>query len=469
MNKISLGAFIGMTMALCATVRSIPTLAAAGWLQITYLLFSIICFAWPVTAIAGELSTMLPGEGGPQLWVKEGLGERWGMVTAWLLWTMMFAGMVMVATGLWPMLCNAFGRPDLSGDTIYSMVCIFVLYWVITILNLKFNMAKFGGNIGVWLGVYIPVVILFVMGLATSIKIGLNPAGYLGAFSFDKLIPNVADMSSLKYLVSIAFIFTGIEISSVYIPQLEDATNNYPKGLMASLIGLVVLNIANGLLVANIVPEGTLELANIAQPILIECKILGLPTIIANIFAFMVFLGVLLQLSAWVTGPARAMTQVAKEGLLPASWGFHKVNKFGVSTTVVLVQSVFISLFTLLYVIIGDVNAVFLVLTNVTAIVYSISYILVAIVIVKLRYARPNDRRPYRIGKSGNGMAILYAILLIGSIVGMTSATLMTTALFDRMIIIGISIVLFIMPLVIYSNRSPSWKKKVDMDLSNLK
>ena len=183
----------------------------------------------------------------------------------------------------------------------------------------------------------------------------------------------------------------------------------------------------------------------------------------------MVFLGVLLQLSAWVTGPARAMTQVAKEGLLPASWGFHRVIKFGVSTNVVLIQSVFISLFTLLYVIIGNVNAVFLVLTNVTAIVYSIAYIFIAIVVVKLRYERPDVVRPYRIGKSGNGLAILYAILLIGSIVGMTAATLMTTAMFDRMIIIGISVVLFIMPLVIYANRSPLWKSKVEADLKDIK
>ena len=34
---------------------------------------------------------------------------------------------------------------------------------------------------------------------------------------------------------------------------------------------------------------------------------LGLPTIIGNIFSFMVFLGVLLQLSAWVTGPSKQL------------------------------------------------------------------------------------------------------------------------------------------------------------------
>ena len=71
MNKLALGTFIGMTMALVANVRSIPTMAAAGWLQITFMIFAVLFFAWPVTAIAGELSTLLPGEGGPQLWVKK--------------------------------------------------------------------------------------------------------------------------------------------------------------------------------------------------------------------------------------------------------------------------------------------------------------------------------------------------------------------------------------------------------------
>ena len=54
-NKVGLGTFIGLTMALCATVRSIPTLAATGWLLLAYLLFSIVFFAGPICAVAGEL------------------------------------------------------------------------------------------------------------------------------------------------------------------------------------------------------------------------------------------------------------------------------------------------------------------------------------------------------------------------------------------------------------------------------
>lgn len=43
--KIELGTFIGLTMALCATVRSIPTLAAVGWTLISYTIFAVLFFA----------------------------------------------------------------------------------------------------------------------------------------------------------------------------------------------------------------------------------------------------------------------------------------------------------------------------------------------------------------------------------------------------------------------------------------
>ena len=157
-------------MALCATVRSIPTLAAVGWTLIFYSIFAVLFFAGPISMVSGELSTMLPQEGGPQLWVKTALGSKWGFVVAWLLWVQMFPGMVMVASTLGPLLGNTFGNVELGNNHLFVLACILVIYWIITILNLKFDMAKVGGNVGVWLGVYIPVVIMFVLGLFGSIQ-----------------------------------------------------------------------------------------------------------------------------------------------------------------------------------------------------------------------------------------------------------------------------------------------------------
>ena len=464
-NQIGLSTFIGLTMALCATVRSIPTLAAVGWTLVAYIIFSVIFFAAPISVISGELSTMLPQEGGPQLWVKTALGSKWGFVVAWLLWVQMFPGMVMVASTLGPLLGNTFGDVALGNNHWFILGCILVIYWIITFLNLKFDMAKVGGNVGVWLGVYIPVLVIFVMGFFALLKVGIEPHAYLGKFTWSKVVPNLQNTETFKYLAGIIFIFVGIEMSSVYMPRLKDATKNYTKGVFISLIGLVLLNLVNAMLVANVVPAGKMELSNITQPILIYCHILGLPTIIANIFSFMVFIGVLLQLSAWVTGPSKTIIQVARDGLLPPKFKFHRQNQYGVSRNVVLTQSLIISLFTLLYGVMDDVNTVFLTLTNATTVIYSIVYVLIAIALIKLRKDQPYTPRPYRIGKSGNGLAYLVTTMLILSIILVVVTTLGSSTLIIGLLVALITIAMFVIPLIIDKLKKDTWLLETQRDL----
>ena len=81
----------------------------------------------------------------------------------------------------------------------------------------------------------------------------------------------------------------------------------------------------------------------------------------------------MLQLSAWVSGPGKTITQCAREGLLPKWLGYHKVNKYGVSRPVVLTQTIVISLFACLFAFGDNVNRIFLVLTNGTTIVYCVA------------------------------------------------------------------------------------------------
>ncbi len=466
-KKLGLGTFIGMTMALCATVRSIPSVAATGWSQITYMIFAVVFFALPVALISGELGTMLQAEGGPQLWVKTAMGEKWGFVTAWLLWVQMFPGMVMVASTIGPLWGNTLGNVALGNNHWFILANILGFYWIITVLNLKYDMAKVGGNIGVWLGVYIPIVIMLIMGIAALIKTGINPASYLGTFSWGKLIPSFDNLSTLQYFAAISFIYTGIEMSSVFIPRLHNAKKTYTRGIFIALAGLVLMNILNAMLVANTVPDGQIQLSNITQPILLWCHILGWPTIIANIFSFMVVIGVLIQLSAWVTGPSKTMTQVARNGQLPASFGYHKVNKYGVSRNVVLTQSICISLFALLYGVMKNVNNVFLTLTNATTVIYALVYVLIAIAIIRLRQKQPDLERPYRLGNHGNGLAYSVAYLLIFGIIVIIAATLLTTDLIQSIFVIVITVVLFVIPLYIDSHKNKDWMVQVKADLQS--
>lgn len=161
------------------------------------------------------------------------------------------------------LLGNIFGNVYLGENYWFVLGCILVIYWIIIILNLKFDMVKVGGNIGVWLGVYILVLVMFVLGFFLMIKVGLIFGGYLGVFFWLKVLLNLENMDIFKYLVGIVFIFVGIEMFFVYIFCLKDVIKNYIKGVFILLIGLVLLNVINVMFVVNIVLNGKMELFNI--------------------------------------------------------------------------------------------------------------------------------------------------------------------------------------------------------------
>ena len=112
-----------------------------------------------------------------------------------------------------------------------------------------------------------------------------------------------------------------------------------------------------------------------------------------------------------------------------------------------------------------DVNAVFLTLTNATTIIYSIVYVLIAVAIVKLRKDQPDTLRPYRIGKSGNGLAYLVSAMLIFSIIIVAFATLGTTSVMDAVLVALITVAMFVIPLIIYHFKNDEWLIDVKKDI----
>ncbi|GGF99015.1 tyrosine-tyramine antiporter [Paenibacillus aceti] len=462
-KKLTLFGLIGITMAFFGTVRSVPTLAITGWTQIFYMLVAAILFALPIALMSAELSTGFPEEGGPQVWVKKAIGERWGFVTSWLLWVQMFFGMVMVASTVGVLFGYVINAPHLSSNNVFIFAVILISYWGVTLLNLKFDMVKIAGNWGSIIGVYIPFVVLVVLGLAYMIKNGINPSGYLANFKAGDLLPNLSDLGSLAYLSGIIFIFAGVEISSVHANNIENPKRNYPIAVIASVILLVIFNLIAGLTVSNAVPMGKMELSNITQPYMIFCQDLGIPSIFVNIISAMILIGVLVQLSAWVLGPSKSMIKVADEGNLPPF--FQKRNSKGIPITFVLIQAIVISLVSVMYIVVPDVNSAFLVITITTTILYCIVYALIAISAVRLRYKEPNMDRPFRLGKS-NGLMWFVAILSIVSVlitimVSLIPPSILPASFSTAYVIYQIvaTVVMVGVALIIYKFKKPSWKK----------
>ncbi|WP_106766747.1 tyrosine-tyramine antiporter [Paenibacillus faecalis] len=465
-KQLTLFGLIGITMAFFGTVRSVPTLSITGWTQIFYMLVAAILFALPIALMSAELSTGFSGEeGGPQVWVKKALGEKWGFVTSWLLWVQMFFGMVMVASTVGVLFGYVINKPELSSNNLFIFAVILISYWGVTILNIKFDMVKIGGNWGAVIGVYIPFVLLVLLGLWFFFKNGIQQESYLGNFQAKDLLPNFSDLGSLTYLSGIIFIFAGVEISSVHANNIDNPKRNYPIAVIASVILLVIFNLVAGLTVSNAVPLGKMELSNITQPYLIFCQDLGIPLIFVNIISAMILIGVLVQLSAWVLGPSKSMIKVADEGNLPPF--FQKRGERGIPITFVLIQASVISLVALLYVVVPDVNSAFLMITITTTILYCIVYALIGISAIKLRYTMPDLERPFRLGTKGNGLIWFISILSLISVALTIGVSLIPPSILDPsqytgyiIFQVGATVIMVAIALIIYRFKKPEWKKE---------
>lgn len=463
LSKVSTFTFIGMTCALAVSIRNIPDVAATGWTMLTYMLIGVLFYAYPICLIAGEFAGMFPEDGGMELWVTKALGKKWGFVVSWLLWVQMFPGMVMIASALTPLIGIVIGNPQLGESNKFTFAVILVVYWAITLLNLKYDMTKFGGKIGVWFGLYIPLMFMLLLGIAATIKLGLNPDSLLGSFQVDKLFPDEATGTSLKYLAPVMFIFTGIEMSSVHVKRLNNPAKTYIKGIMVALIFMFFLNVINAFMVANVVNKGTVELNNIAQSIELYLKVLGLPTYLVSIFSAMVLIGVLVQLSAWVCGPSKTITSSARRGLYPPKFKFWKTNSIDVSPNVLLTQAIVISLFAFFYLIIPEVNEAFLMLVSATAVIYGIAYIIMGVSIIKLRKESPNLNRPFSIG-SMTKVKVVVGILLISILLSFI-LTLLYSNMTTIIAVIAITVVLFGLPFIINERVKPTWATDIQAQL----
>lgn len=136
LSKITLTTFIGLTFALVAGPYY-STFTATGWNMFLYMGIAAIGFALPIALISGEFGTTFPGKGGPELWVKNTLGPKWGFVTSWLIWMAMIPSMLVVGTGFAPTVALLIGKKELIENQTYTLIVILVLVWTMTLLNLK--------------------------------------------------------------------------------------------------------------------------------------------------------------------------------------------------------------------------------------------------------------------------------------------------------------------------------------------
>jgi amino acid transporter len=319
------------------------------------------------------------------------------------------------------------------------------------------------------IGTFIPAAVLILGGLwyvlsGNPVQLTLNP-------TIADLIPDLSSMSNLVLLVTFVFVFIGIEMTATHANEIKDVQKNYPLGILIVGIVTTVVGVIGALLVAMIVPIGNLNLlAGIMQTFQVIFQSMGLSWLV-GIFALLIVIGAMGQVSTWILGPVRGLFMTAREGNLPRI--LQKKNENGIPTNMLILQAIMITFWGAVYVLLpGGVNSSFWMLFALTTAVYIVMYLLMYAAAIRLRYSQPKVPRPFSIpgGKLGMwlvaGFGFLSMIFLF--LLALTPPSQISEGssanTYVAFMLIG-TLAVVAVPLIIYHFKKPEWKQGGETDV----
>ncbi len=466
-KKAAMGVFAlaMLNVAAIVTLKNLPMMAEYGFALVFYLLFCSLCFFIPSALVAAELATGWPKDGGIYLWVKEGLGERWGFVAIWLQWvenlpwfptTLAFAAATMA---------YAF-NPALASNKFYTLCVVLVVFWGSTLLNFRGMKASSAiSTIGAIAGTLIPGVLILVLGVIWLIM--GKPSAI--TFSTGTFFPDLGNLQQLMLLAGMLLSIAGMEMSAVHASEVKDPKKDYPKAILISTIIILVIMIFSSLAIAIVVPKTNLSLvAGVMEAFEYFFKAYNLDWL-TPILAGLIALGAFATVSTWIVGPTKGLVETAKNGDLPII--FQKKNKQDMPVNILYVQAGFVTLIALVILFMPSVSGSFWIMTALAAQLYLMMYILMFIAAIRLRYIRPDVPRPYKIPGGKIGMWIVAGLgtfacvfaILFGFVPTQSIKTVGQIIAYEGFLVGG-CVIFSVIPLIIYHFRKPEWKSGEEAD-----
>ena len=453
-----------MNVAAVVSLRGLPAEAVYGLSSAFYYLFAAIVFLVPTALVAAELAAMFAQkEGGVFRWVGEAYGKRFGFLAIFLQWiestiwypTVLTFGAVSIAyIGL-----NTSEDALLASNKIFTLVTVLAIYWVATFISLK-GLGWVGkvSKIGAMVGTIIPAGLLIIFGI-----IYISTGGHNNMDMSQGFFPDLTKFDNLVLASGIFLFYAGMEMMGIHVMDVkEPASKNYPKAIFIGAGITVVIFVLGTFALGLIIPAKDI---NLTQSLLVGfdgyLKYLHISWA-SPVIAIALMFGVLAGVLTWVAGPSKGIFTVGKAGYLPPF--FQKTNKIGVQKNILFVQGGVVTILALLFVVMPSVQSFYQILSQLTVLLYLIMYLLMFSGAIALRYKMKKLNRPFRIGKSGNGLmwfvgglgfcGSLLAFIL--SFIPPSQISTGSNTVWFSVLIIG-AIIVVVAPFIIYASKKPSW------------
>ena len=364
---------------------------------LTLLYLLVLPFFWciPVSLVAAELTTTIPVEGGFYRWVRASFGDFWGFLAGWWNWSASWLLGGSYAVLFSDYLANYF--PFLAGWKHYavSVALISVLAYVNT------RGIQMVGAVATVLeiSVLIPVLLLCVIGAARWRYSPFHPF----------VPPHVPPFQVFGIGLALGlWLYSGYEQCSSVAEEIENPQRSYPRALAI----VVPLSVATYFLPAlfSLAALGNWQEWNTAY-LSTAAKLIG-GGWLGFLMTAAAMLGNVSLLNATVLTSTRMPSSMAEDGYLPPLFA-AKHKKFGTPWIAILISSAIYALLA------------FRTLAQLLTVYVWLRILVTALTVLaawRLRKARPEMKRPFRIPWGGAGLAYVVIAPLAMSVVALVGS-----------------------------------------------
>ncbi|HEX6897756.1 MAG TPA: APC family permease [Bryobacteraceae bacterium] len=321
-------------------VRWIPSAARAGPGVLTVWVLAAVAFLVPSALVVASLTERFPDEGGLYIWTKNAFGPWHGFLCAWIYF---ISSILFMPTLLLAGVSTAgylFGSSGIK----YSENPMFALPITLGALWLAFLANLVGLRVGKWpalLGgatTYLIVIVLCVISVLVAFRYG-------SATRF-RLLPDPS-WANLNFWSQIALGMTGLELAPILGGEIKDPRRNVPRAAWISCAACALYYIAGTAALLVLLPSDRIsQLTGLAQAGEIASVRFGAGWV-SPLFAFLITVGFVGQLSAYIAANTRLPFTLGIDHYLPPA--FAKLHpRWNTPHVSILVQAVLATLLLLL-------------------------------------------------------------------------------------------------------------------------
>jgi len=435
------------------SLRTLPISAKLGLSLVSYYIIAAFAFFIPVALVAAELATAFPNTGGIYVWVREAFGKRVGFITIWLQWiynVVWYPTMLAFIAATMSYLI----APELANNKYYLLGTVLVLFWLFTLLNcFGMRVSSLISIVGASIGTVLPMVAIIFLALFWGMEGKPMAVGYPSTW-----LPNFESLGNLALFSAVLFGLIGMEMSAVHAEEVKNPQRDYPKALLFSTLLIISTLSLGSLAIVIVVPNESLSVVSgLIDAYAVFFKSYNIPWM-TSVIAILIILGGISGVSAWIIGPTKGLLVSARDGSLPHR--FARVNKYGAPVTILFTQAIIVSVLSTIFITLDSINAAYWLLSDLSAQMALLVYVIMFAAAIKLRYSKPDHPRAY-IVPGGNlvmwlisctGILCCLAAMIVGFVP--PSQIPVDNVLFFESFLIG-GLVLFVIIPWIFSIKHP--------------